>query len=100
MAKLAGLDRGKDRNSLTRGTPFRLQEGGKVEGDICEGDLIRIQMDQLPTKADLAGAAAPFPLREDEGIGHATAFLYYIPLRVLLLQRQRSGVSPAAVAGY
>jgi len=65
-----------------------------------EGEMIRIRMDEVPVKASLAGEIEPFELDDDEGVGEETGFLYNIPLRVLILQRNRAGVSASAFAWY
>jgi hypothetical protein len=99
VGSILGIPAGPGRNHEIHDAPVRIQQG-VVNGDLCEGDLIRIQMDGLPLKAGLDGTANPVQFNSDEGLGHETAFLYNIPLRVLLLQRNRSGVSPEAVCRY
>lgn len=88
------------RNIEVNAAPVRLQEGGSVAGDFCAGDMIRLQMEGWPSNAGLDGTSEPLSLGKDRGLGHETAFLYYIPWKILLMERNRSGVSPAAMARY
>jgi len=86
------------RNVDSRGTPVRLHEAH--HGTSHEGDLIKIRMDEVPVKASLGGLVAPFKLGSDEGVGEQTAFLFHPGVGVLVLQRNRYGVSASALAYY
>lgn len=79
--------------------PFRLQSSVNVNG-IWEGELVRIRMTDVPVVASLRGDLEQLELDDDEGIGEETAFLYHQQLRVLILQRNRLGVSAANLARY
>lgn len=78
---------------------IRLQEASSSH-QRWEGDMIRIRMDELPLVASLDGKTEPVDLEDDEGIGEETAFRYHSGLRVLALQRNRTGVSAYAFARY
>lgn len=91
---------GEQRVEKIDDVPFRLQELRRENTSLIEGDLCRIRMDQLPVKTSLDGAQHPVECEDDEGIGESTAFLYYRPRRVLVLQRNRFGVSSAKFARY
>jgi hypothetical protein len=65
-----------------------------------EGEILRIRMDNIPTKADLAGKIEEFNLADDEGIGEQSAFIYHPDTNILLLQSNKHGVSPGNFAQY
>jgi len=79
--------------------PVRMQTA-VINGDNINGDMIRIRMDEVPLKASLQGGTEFITLRDDEGIGEDTAFFYFKPFNVLLLQRNRYAVSASAFALY
>lgn len=89
----------KSRAILIRGFPIRLQFANE-SSDFWSGDMIRIRMNEVPTKASLDGDTESINLEDDEGIGEETAFLFHIPSNVLLLQRNHVGVSAASFATY
>jgi hypothetical protein len=89
----------EERNRSGTGSPIRLQEIS-FNGDVIEGDMLRIRMDEVPLRASLRGDTRFIDLNDDEGIGEETAFYYYIPWRVLLLQRNRYALSASAFAWY
>jgi hypothetical protein len=82
-----------------RQVPFRLQSSVNTQG-IWEGELVRIRMTDVPVVASLTGELEQLELEDDEGIGEETAFLYHQRTRVLILQRNRLGVSAANFARY
>jgi hypothetical protein len=87
------------RNIEIRESPVRLRKGGIASGN-WEADMTRIRMNMLPVKAKLSGEIEPIRLRDDEGIGEETAFLYHPPKQTLVLQRNMHGVSASALAAY
>lgn len=87
------------RNADIRGFPVRLQKL-HVGKEYLEGDMLRIQMSDLPPKAKLSGKIGDLDLADDEGIGGETAFLYDPLLKVIALQRNRRGVGARALAEY
>jgi hypothetical protein len=99
IASVGALPNNGSRNETVRGCPVRLQEFTAL-GRLVEGDLVRIRMDQLPLRAELAGPVSPIDLDDDEGLGEETAFLYDVALRVLAIQRNRTGVSASALMEY
>jgi hypothetical protein len=60
-----------NRNADIAGSPVRLQSES-FGADVIEGEIIRIQMDDLPPKAGLDGSVGPLGVTDDEGIGHET----------------------------
>jgi hypothetical protein len=89
-----------DARTLTvRGAPMRLQELSSTEVRY-EGDMIRIRMEEVPDRASLDGDVEPFDLEDDEGMGEHTAFLYYVPYKLLVVQRNRFAVSASALIAY
>ncbi len=92
----------KDDESRTlsiRGYPVRLQKV-HISPGIIEAEMLKIQMVDIPPKATLGGTVGSLGLGTDEGIGGETAFLYHAGTGVLVLQRNRSGVSAKSLAEY
>jgi len=89
----------EERNRIGASSPIRLQEYTH-NGDVMEGDMLKIRMDEVPLKASLNGPTRFIDLNDDEGIGEETAFYYYAPWRVLLFQRNRHAVSASAFTWY
>jgi hypothetical protein len=77
--------------------PIRLQSASsRQDADqkgFWHGELVKIRMIEPPIKASLAGNLEDIPLKDDEGIGERTAFLYHPSTRVLLLHKTLAGVS-------
>ena len=90
---------GEQRNMSVVGVPVRMQEFGEADG-FLEGDMIKIRMDDLPRKADLAGESALLELRPTEGLGEEAAFLYVPNLSLLVLQRNRFAIGTSSFARY
>lgn len=80
--------------------PIRLVSSSAITTQHVEGDIIRIKMEGVPIKAKLSGPTKELDLDNDEGLGLETAFLYDSNLRILTIQRNRNGVSAAALAAY
>ncbi len=59
---------------------------------LCRGTMVRVQSEQLPRVADLAGVLADINLAADQGLASVTHFYYRRGNRVLLLLRNRQGV--------
>ena len=66
-----------------------------------EGEMVRLRMNDLPIKGNLSsGQIGDIVLKEDEGIGEKSAFLYHPSTRVLVLQSSKTGISPVSFAEY
>lgn len=91
--------RNAEARSPNREDRIRLHEAAS-SGQYWEGDIIRIRMDELPLVVSLHGDTETVDLEDDQGIGEETAFRYHARLRVLALQRNRTGVSASAFARY
>lgn len=78
---------------------IRLQSA-KHTATTWRGDMLRIRMNEAPVKAKLSGETNTIELAEDEGLGEETAFFFNVPTQVLVIQRNRSGVSASALAKY
>jgi hypothetical protein len=89
----------EQRNVLISGRPARLISF-KETADLIEGDIVRIRMDNLPKKASLCGALEDLDLEDDEGIGEETAFMFIKKYSLLLLQRNRFGLTASAFSSY
>ena len=70
------------------------------DGRYYKGDLIRIDMEQGVTKAEILGSLEPVEIDEGEGIGYRTAFLYDPQLTTLVLQVNRRGVTASRFAQF
>jgi hypothetical protein len=64
------------------------------------GDMLRIRMNEAPVKAKRSGETKPIDFDEDEGLGEETAFLFHVSTNILVIQRNRIGVSASALAKY
>jgi len=99
IQQISDLPNDETRNIEIRGFPIRLQSSSQRLG-FWQGDLVRIRMNDIPTKASLSGETELLDLEDDEGLGEETAFLYHISTKVLLIQRNRLGVSASAFSKY
>lgn len=88
-----------ERNAEVKAVPFRLQNGGDHKGSI-EGNMVKIRLDEQPSRADLRGQLAPFEMEETEGVAEETAFLFHRETRTLLLQYNHYGCSATALIKY
>jgi len=79
--------------------PIRLQDCTPW-GESFEGDMVKIKMDNIPPKASLAGSVSSLDLGDEDGLGAEVAFVYFPPLKTLLIQRNRMSVSSKAFAEY
>jgi len=91
--------KGRSRTWTHNGTPVRLKTLHSNDG-VLEGDMLRIRMDDLPTRARTTGDEKPLDLDPDEGLGNNTAFLYHPRMRVLALQRNSTGATRSTFANY
>jgi hypothetical protein len=84
--------------------PIRLQSASNKQDanqqGFWHGELVKIRMIEPPIKASLAGNLEDIQLKEDEGLGERTAFLYHPLTRVLLLHKTLTGVSIASLLSY
>jgi hypothetical protein len=81
------------------GVPIRLQ-GMSQNGSEWEGAMIRIRMQDVPVKASLSGETEEIDLKDDQGLGEETAFLFHAPTKTLALERNRHGVTASALEYY
>lgn len=90
---------GDSRNLMVGHNPVRLQDFEEWSTTFV-GDILKIRMENLDSKASMDGHLEAFPLDEDEGFGMGTAFLYDPKTRILLLQKNRHICSHLAFANY
>lgn len=90
---------GDSRNLMVGHNPVRLQEFEEWSTTLV-GDILKIRMENLDSKASMDGHVEAFPLDDDEGFGMGTAFLYDPRTRILLLQKNRHICSHLAFANY
>ena len=64
------------------------------------GDMVKIRMTNLPTRIDQHGSEREIDFHDDEGIGEETAFFFDEGRNVLVLQRNRNGVSFSGFEDY
>ncbi len=95
--------------SISRDSEDRLVRDGEnvhwmhrleSDGRYYKGDLIRIDMEQGITKAEILGSLEPVEVDEGEGIGYRTAFLYDPQLTTLVLQVNRRGLTASRFAQF
>jgi hypothetical protein len=67
--------------------------------DTIEGEFCRVQTENFPPQTGLDGLEA-IPLGKGKGIGHVAAFIYHLPTRVILLQRNINSVTASRVSLY
>lgn len=100
LVKTVGaLPNDDSRNMNWNDAPIRL-DSFKQKGSIWTGELTKIRMNELPPKVKLSGKKEDLDLDDDQGLGEETSFYYNARYNVLLLQRNRFGVSSAAFAYY
>lgn len=83
----------KERNIDYGDSIVRLQDCKRDQDGIYEGNLVKIRMVALPSKAHIDGDLTEFDLSENEGMGEETAFLFDSNLKILAFQRNRYSVS-------
>jgi hypothetical protein len=85
---------------INKSSVIRLREI-HFDSDFCSGDMVKIKMDDLPTKSSISSNYDEnIQLGVDEGIGTGTAFLYHLPSKILLIQSVSSGVSVSNFSKY
>jgi hypothetical protein len=87
------------RNRERGGTPIRVQDLVRRQTRFL-GEAVRIRMTDLPSKARLDGAVSEIAFDDDEGLGEETGFLYDRGRGVILVQRNRWGVSWQTLRWY
>lgn len=88
------------RNVDVLGHPIRLAEAAKDRDGIWDCDLVKIRMDNLPVRASIDGSKTDLNLNSDEGLGEETAFMFIPKFQVLVIQRNRLGVSTKRFCEY
>ena len=63
-----------------------------------EFQMLRIRLNESHVRAKLSGETAELELDEDEGLGEETAFVFHHVPGILIVQRNRSGVTASAFA--
>lgn len=100
IAEIGGSPNNRKRLHSTKNDhPIKLDEVDK-KGRLVFGDMIRIRMDKVPTKASLDGGKKKFDLARNEGVGEETAFLYDPKLNIMAVQVGREGVRAHAIQDY
>lgn len=93
------LPNNETRTANLNGGPVRLNELADRNRK-WEGDLARIRMEQLPSRASVLGPREDLDLEDHEGLGEDSAFIFDPQLRVLAMQRNRRGATPSSFARY
>jgi hypothetical protein len=97
---VAALPDDAARTQIVNGVPVRLHASSSPMAHRVEGEMIRIRMDTAPARASINGPVGDFDFDDDEGFGEETAFLYDTRYRILVLQRNHTGVSASSFSGY
>jgi hypothetical protein len=98
LAHIAALSELK-RNLQYHGDVLRLHSLHQTNQS-REGDMTRIRLDDLPSKASLEGDLSAIDLGENEGLGEQVAFIYHPTTEILLLQRNRNSLTARNFAYY
>ena len=64
------------------------------------GELMRIEMNDIPLLGKLDGTTSAIELDEDQGVADTSAFLFLPSHNLLVLERNRRGVTSGHFAGY
>ena len=64
------------------------------------GRMVKIRMQDVPVLARLDGYVGDLPLREDEGVGEETSFLYSARHNILAMQRNWHGTRASTFLAY
>ncbi|MBN1671193.1 MAG: hypothetical protein JXR37_09185 [Kiritimatiellae bacterium] len=99
LRNIGNLPDDDSRNVDFQGVPFRLHEFHEWR-EYLEGEVIKIRMEDIPVKASIHGGIEAIDLKEDEGVGEETAFLYTPEMQVVTLQRNHFGTSAFKFARY
>ncbi|QGY40526.1 hypothetical protein GM415_10455 [Pseudodesulfovibrio cashew] len=100
LADIIGLDY-PDRTCDINGCPVCLDALENGRRNLIDGLLVKVRMDGIPPKKNITtGASSSIDLDEDEGLGEDTAFVYDPTLNVLVMQRNRMGVTASQFARY
>src|SRR5712671_1150043 len=89
----------EDRNRARNANFIRL-ETHEQRGGLWLCDFVKIRMDHGPSKAGLTQPAKGFELKNDEGFGEETAFLWDSTNDWCVIQYNHFGVRPSAIAEY
>jgi phosphotransferase system HPr-like phosphotransfer protein len=92
-----------DRTQTVKWHPVRLHNISEVDIDrhkLIEGEIVRIRMNDLPPIAGLDGGVTDLKLKQDEGLGEQTAFLYHPKTQVLVFHTTQVGVSISSFLMY
>ena len=71
-----------------------------IEDQYINGDIVRLRMQDLPTKGNLDGIIQDLNFADNEGIAEHTAFFYHKDTQVLLLQKVQGGVDIGRFCNY
>lgn len=99
LTTLQALPEDESRNMNFQDAPVRLARIARHQ-HTWEGDMMKIRLGEAAVIASLNGHIAPVSIDDDTGLGETTAFLYDDALNVIAIQRNRTAVSAAKVAGY
>lgn len=80
-------------------TIIRFQHGAR-ENNLYIGEMLRIRMSQIPSKAKVSGGITEIDLAADEGVGEPTIFLFDPATRTIVIQKSQAGVAPTTIRHY
>lgn len=99
LATVAAMPNDQNRNVTLAGYPVRAASL-LSERSLWFGDMQKIRLNNLPTKASLNGVVNQLDFDDDEGIGEHTAFVFRTSDRVLGVQRNHYGVPASRIIRY
>ncbi|HEX5322150.1 MAG TPA: DUF6731 family protein, partial [Capsulimonadaceae bacterium] len=80
-------------------TLIRLRGVLKTDG-VLLGEMVRTEMENLPSKSNRKGVISRLNLADDEGTARRTHFLYHEPTKTIVIHKSQTGVAPRAIRHY
>lgn len=99
LTDIAALKLISDRTRNIHGSYYQLSQLERT-GRQWIGSLMKIRMDELPVVAELSGETRRLELREDQGLGDYTSFVYTELFGVIVVQRNFQAARPGTVEHF
>jgi hypothetical protein len=96
---IQALPKGIGRAQQRTEDAIRLQSVSKGQ-TAWSAEMLRIRLNESHVRAKLSGETAELQLDDDEGLGEETAFVFHHGPSILVVQKNRAGVTASAFAKY